>query len=130
MFWETLWALVFGFTLSGVVQAFASKDQMRATLGSHRPSAIARASGYGMVSSSCSYAASAMTKSLVAKGADFTSAMVFMFASTNLGIELGIVMLWRGVECEVEGLNDLAHGWAVPTRHRLTWAAASALAAR
>ena len=107
MFWETLWALVLGFTLSGVVQAFVSKDQMRAALGSHRPSAIARASGYGMVSSSCSYAASAMTKSLFAKGADFTSAMVFMFASTNLVIELGIVMLvllgWQFMAAEFVG---------------------------
>jgi len=93
MFWETLWALVLGFTLSGVVQAFVSKEQMRAKLGDHRPAAVARASGYGMVSSSCSYAASAMSKSLFAKGADFVSSMVFMIASTNLVVELGIVML-------------------------------------
>ena len=93
MFWETLWALVLGFTLSGAVQAFVSKDQMRAKFGDHRPAAVARASGYGMVSSSCSYAASAMSKSLFAKGADFTSSMIFMFASTNLVVELGVVML-------------------------------------
>ena len=93
MFWETLWALVLGFTLSGAVQAFVSKDQMRAKLGDHRPAAVARASGYGMVSSSCSYAASAMSKSLFVKGADFVSSMVFMIASTNLVVELGLVML-------------------------------------
>ena len=93
MFWETLWALVLGFTLSGVVQAFVSKDQMRAKLGDHRPASVARASGYGMVSSSCSYAASAMSRSLFAKGADFVSSMVFMIASTNLVVELGVVML-------------------------------------
>jgi YHS domain-containing protein/uncharacterized membrane protein YraQ (UPF0718 family) len=93
MFWETIWALVLGFTLSGAVQAFISKDQMRAKLGTHRPKAVARASVYGMVSSSCSYAASAMSKSLFAKGADFTSAMIFMFASTNLVVELGIIMI-------------------------------------
>jgi uncharacterized membrane protein YraQ (UPF0718 family)/YHS domain-containing protein len=93
MFWETLWALVLGFTLSGVVQAFVPKDRIRATLGDHRPVAVARASGFGMVSSSCSYAASAMSKSLFAKGADFTSSMVFMIASTNLVVELGLVML-------------------------------------
>lgn len=93
MFWETLWALVLGFTLSGVVQAFVSKDQMRAKLGDHRPASVARASGYGMVSSSCSYAASAMSKSLFTKGADFVSSLVFMIASTNLVVELGIVML-------------------------------------
>src|SRR5487761_2551626 len=107
MFWETLWALVLGFTLSGVVQAFISKDQMRAKLGSHRPGAVARASGYGMVSSSCSYAASAMSKSLFAKGADFTSAMIFMFASTNLVVELGVVMLvllgWQFAAAEFVG---------------------------
>jgi uncharacterized protein len=93
MFWETLWALVLGFTLSGAVQAFVSKEAMQRRLGNHRPLAVVRASGYGMVSSSCSYAASAMAKSLFQKGADFISAMVFMFASTNLVIELGVVIL-------------------------------------
>ncbi len=93
MFWETLWALVLGFTLSGAVQAFVSKDQMQATLGDHRPATVAKASGFGMVSSSCSYAASAMAKSLFQKGADFVSSMAFMFASTNLVVELGIVLV-------------------------------------
>ena len=93
MFWETAWALVLGFTLSGAVQAFVSREQMQARLGDHGPRAVARASFFGMVSSSCSYAASAMTHSIVRKGADFTSAMIFMIASTNLVIELGIVML-------------------------------------
>jgi hypothetical protein len=107
MFWETLWALVLGFTLSGVVQAFVSKEQMRAKLGDHRPAAVARASGFGMVSSSCSYAASAMAKSLFAKGADFTSSMIFMIASTNLVVELGVVMLvllgWQFAVAEFVG---------------------------
>ena len=107
MFWETLWALVLGFLLSGAVQAFVSKDQMRRRLGNHGPASVARASGYGMVSSSCSYAASAMTKSLITKGADFTSAMVFMFASTNLVVELGVVMLvllgWQFMVAEFIG---------------------------
>ena len=93
MFWETLWALVLGFTLSGIVQAFVSKEQMQRVMGNRRPAAVARASGFGMVSSSCSYAATAMAKSLFQKGADFTTAMIFMFASTNLVLELGIVML-------------------------------------
>src|SRR5882724_2425657 len=93
MFWETLWALILGFGLSGAVQAFVSKDDMQRVLGDHRPGSIARASGFGMVSSSCSYAASAMAKSLFQKGADFVSAMVFMFASTNLVVELGVVLL-------------------------------------
>jgi uncharacterized membrane protein YraQ (UPF0718 family)/YHS domain-containing protein len=93
MFWETLWALILGFTLSGAVQAFVSKDQMQRVMGDHRPGSVTRASGFGMMSSSCSYAASAMAKSLFQKGADFVAAMVFMFASTNLVIELGIVLL-------------------------------------
>ncbi len=92
MFWETLWPLVLGFGLSGAVQAFVSREAMERKLGNHGPAAVARASGYGMVSSSCSYAASATAKSLFAKGADFVSAIVYMFASTNLVIELGILL--------------------------------------
>ncbi len=107
MFWETLWALVLGFSLSGVVQAFVPKDKMQAELGDHRPAAVGRAAGFGMVSSSCSYAASAMSKSLFAKGADFVAAMVFMIASTNLVVELGIVMLvllgWQFMAAEFVG---------------------------
>ncbi len=93
MFWETLWPLIFGFGLSGVVQAFVPRSQMRRVMGDHRPRTLAVASVLGAVSSSCSYAASAMAKSLFQKGADFTTAMVFMLASTNLVIELGLV-LW------------------------------------
>jgi uncharacterized membrane protein YraQ (UPF0718 family)/YHS domain-containing protein len=93
MFWETLWALVLGFGLSGAVQAFVSRGQMQAALGDHRPRTVGWASFLGMVSSSCSYAAAALAKSLFARGADFTASMVFMFASTNLVVELGIV-LW------------------------------------
>lgn len=93
MFYDTLWALVLGFALSGAVQAFVSKAQMQRVLGDHRPATVVRSSFFGMVSSSCSYAASALAKTLFARGADFTSSMVFMFASTNLVVELGIV-LW------------------------------------
>ena len=93
MFWETLWALVLGFALSGAVQAFVSRDAIQRRLGDHRPAAVGRASLYGMASSSCSYAASAMARSLFAKGADFLASMVFMFASTNLVVELGIVLV-------------------------------------
>ncbi len=107
MFWETLWALVLGFGLSGAVQAFVSKAQLRRRLGDRRPASIARAAGYGMASSSCSYAASAMARALFAKGADFTSAMVFMFASTNLVVELGVVLLvllgWQFMAAEFVG---------------------------
>jgi uncharacterized membrane protein YraQ (UPF0718 family)/YHS domain-containing protein len=93
MFYGTFWALVFGFTLSGAIQAFVTKNKMERVLGNHRPKTIAKASFLGAVSSSCSYAASALAKSLVSKGADFTAAMVFMFASTNLVLELGLI-LW------------------------------------
>ena len=93
MFWETLWALVLGFGLSGAVQAFVSRAQMQRALGDHRPHTIARAGFFGAVSSSCSYAASALAKTLFQRGADFTAAQAFMFASTNLVFELGIV-LW------------------------------------
>jgi uncharacterized membrane protein YraQ (UPF0718 family)/YHS domain-containing protein len=107
MFWETLWPLVLGFGLSGAVQAFVSHAQMERVLGNHRPAAVARAGAFGMVSSSCSYAASAMAKSLFQKGADFVAAMVFMFASTNLVIELGIVLVillgWQFAVAEFVG---------------------------
>jgi len=93
MFWETLWALVLGFGLSGAVQAFVSRAEMERLLGRSGPREIARASLLGAASSSCSYAATAMAKTLFQRGADFVSSLVFMFASTNLVIELGIV-LW------------------------------------
>jgi uncharacterized membrane protein YraQ (UPF0718 family)/YHS domain-containing protein len=93
MLWETFWALVLGFGLSGAVQAFVSRSEMERLLGGSGPREIARASVLGAASSSCSYAASAMAKTLFQRGADFASSMVFMFASTNLVIELGIV-LW------------------------------------
>src|SRR5689334_25440796 len=123
MFWETLWALVLGFGLSGVVQAFVSKDEMQRLLGDHRPRTILRASVFGTVSSSCSYAATAMAKSLFQKGADFVSAMVFMFASTNLVVELGIVLVvllgWQFAAAEFVGgaimivLLALTGGWVL-----------------
>ena len=93
MFWVTLWALVLGFTLSGAVQSFVSRAEMQKAMGDHRPRTIVRTSLLGAASSSCSYAASALAKSLFQRGADFTSSMVFMFASTNLVLELGII-LW------------------------------------
>ena len=93
MFWDTLWALVLGFALSGAVQAFVSRGEMRRALGDHAPKTLGKASFFGAISSSCSYASSALAKSLFARGADFTASLVFMVASTNLVVELGIV-LW------------------------------------
>ena len=92
MFFDTFWALVLGFAISGAIQAFTSREQALAALGNHKPATIAKASFLGAISSSCSYAASAIAKSLIDKGADFTTAIVFMFASTNLVFELGLVM--------------------------------------
>ncbi len=92
MFWATLWALILGFGISGAVQAFVPRVSMERVLGRRGPREIGRATLFGAASSSCSYAASAMAKTLFQRGADFVSSMVFMFASTNLVIELGIVI--------------------------------------
>src|SRR5437764_7481509 len=92
MFWEILWALILGFALSGAVQALVSKEEMRRLLPDDSPRSLSLACGLGSASSSCSYAAVALARSLFRKGADFTAAMAFEFASTNLVIELGIVM--------------------------------------
>jgi uncharacterized protein len=93
MLWEILWPLILGFTLSAFVQAVVSKKQMVRLLGDDSPRCIAVASLFGAASSSCSYAAVALARALFRKGAHFTAAMVFEFASTNLVIELGIIMI-------------------------------------
>ena len=92
MFWEILWALILGFALSGAVQAVVSKQEMRRLLPDDSPRSLGLACGLGAASSSCSYAAVALARSIFRKGADFTASMAFEFASTNLVIELGIVM--------------------------------------
>src|SRR6266508_3001554 len=92
MFWEVLWALVLGFALSGAVQAVVSKREMTRLLPDDSPRSLAIACGLGAASSSCSYAAVALARALFRKGAHFTAAMAFEFASTNLVIELGIIL--------------------------------------
>ena len=92
MTWAILWALILGFALSGAVQAVVSKREMRRLLPDDSPRTLAVATGLGAASSSCSYASVALARSLFRKGADFTAAMAFQFASTNLVIELGIIM--------------------------------------
>jgi len=92
MFWEILWALILGFALSGAVQAVVSKGEMRRLLPDDSPRTLSIATGLGAASSSCSYAAVALARSLFRRGANFTAAMAFEFASTNLVIELGIIM--------------------------------------
>src|SRR2546428_2575553 len=92
MFWEILWALILGFFLSAAVQALVRKSEMRRLMGDDSPRSVAIATGLGIASSSCSYAAVALARSLFRKGADFTAAMAFEIASTNLVIELGILI--------------------------------------
>jgi uncharacterized protein len=92
MTWGILWALVLGFALSAAVQAVVSKSEMTRLLPDDSPRTIAIACGLGAASSSCSYAAVALARSIFRKGANFTAAMAFEFASTNLVIELGIIL--------------------------------------
>jgi uncharacterized membrane protein YraQ (UPF0718 family) len=92
MTWEVLWALILGFGLSAAVQAVVSKREMRRLLPDDSPRTLLTATGLGAASSSCSYASVALARSLFVKGADFTAAMAFEIASTNLVIELGIIM--------------------------------------
>jgi uncharacterized protein len=93
MGWEILWPLILGFFLSAVVQAVVSHSEMSRLLPDDRPRSIATALALGAASSSCSYAAVALARSLFRKGANFTAAIAFELASTNLVIELGIIML-------------------------------------
>jgi uncharacterized membrane protein YraQ (UPF0718 family) len=92
MTWEILWALILGFGLSAVVQALVRRSTIVRLLGDDRPRTLALAAGLGAASSSCSYAAVALARSLFRKGASFTAAMAFEVASTNLVVELGIIL--------------------------------------
>src|SRR5947207_8581992 len=93
MLWEILWPLILGFTLSGIVQAVVSRQAMAKTLGCDDPRCLTFATLFGIASSSCSYAAVALARSLFLKGASFTAAMVFELASTNLDIDLGVILV-------------------------------------
>ena len=93
MAWEVWWALVLGFAISAVVQAWVPRERIQHALCGSGPGPVARATGLGAASSSCSYAAIAIAKSLFSKGASAASALAFQFASTNLVWELGLV-LW------------------------------------
>jgi uncharacterized protein len=92
MTWEILWALILGFALSAVMQAVVRRSTVVSLLGDDRPRTLAVAAGLGAASSSCSYAAVALARSLVRKGANFTAAMAFEIGSTNLVVELGIIL--------------------------------------
>src|SRR4030081_1286642 len=93
MAWEVWWALVLGFAISGVVQAWVPRRRIESALSGSGPKPLALATGLGAASSSCSYAAIAIAKSLFGKGASAATALAFQFASTNLVWELGLV-LW------------------------------------
>ena len=92
MTWEILWALILGFILSAIIQAVVRRQTITKLLGDDKTKTLAIATGLGATSSSCSYAAVALARSLWRKGASFTSAMAFEIASTNLVIELGIIL--------------------------------------
>jgi uncharacterized protein len=92
MTWEILWALILGFALSAIVQVLVRRETIVRLLGDDRPRSLAAATGLGAASSSCSYAAVALARSLFVKGASFAAAMAFEIASTNLVIELGIIL--------------------------------------
>ncbi|GAA1940087.1 permease [Kitasatospora viridis] len=92
MTWEITWALILGFTLSAIVQAVVRRATIVRLLGDDHPRTLAVASALGMASSSCSYAAVALARSLFRKGANFTAAMAFEIASTNLVVELGVIL--------------------------------------
>jgi uncharacterized protein len=92
MTWQILWALILGFILASVVQAVVRRATIERLLGDDSPRALAVATGLGAASSSCSYAAVALARALFRKGAGFTAAMVFEIASTNLVVELGIIL--------------------------------------
>jgi uncharacterized membrane protein YraQ (UPF0718 family) len=93
MLWEVLWPLALGFTLSAIVQTLVSRNAVARTLGSDSPRSLGFATLLGAASSSCSYAAVAIARSLFVKGASFPAAIVFEFASTNLVFELGLILL-------------------------------------
>jgi uncharacterized membrane protein YraQ (UPF0718 family) len=107
MTWEILWALILGFALSAVIQAVVRRSTVVALLGDDRPRTLVVAAGLGAASSSCSYAAVALARSLFRKGANFTAAMAFEIGSTNLVIELGIILAllmgWQFTAAEFVG---------------------------
>ena len=107
MLWATFWALVLGFTISGVLQVFVSKEQISRAFGQTNLKSVWLATGLGAASSSCSYAAVAAARSAIQQGAALIPALAFMFASTNLVIELGavlwVLMGWQFVLAEIFG---------------------------
>ncbi|SIT02328.1 hypothetical protein SAMN05421759_11099 [Roseivivax lentus] len=106
-FWKSGWAFVLGYTISAMIQAFMPKAQLTRQIGTPGLRSVGIASLFGAISSSCSFAALAAARSLLAKGAHFVATVAFMFASTNLVIELGILIFiflgWQFLVAEVIG---------------------------
>jgi uncharacterized membrane protein YraQ (UPF0718 family) len=107
MFWQVLWPLALGFLLSAVIEALVSKQAVARLLGKDSTQGVVTAAAFGAASSSCSYAAVALARTLFRKGASFTNTIIFEFASTNLVIELGLVLLillgWQFLAGELAG---------------------------
>jgi uncharacterized membrane protein YraQ (UPF0718 family) len=107
MFWQVLWPLALGFLLSAVVETVVSKRAVSRALGTDSAKSVTLAAAFGAASSSCSYAAIAVARSLFRKGATFSNAIIFEFASTNLVFELGLVLLillgWQFLGAELAG---------------------------
>jgi len=107
MFWQVLWPLALGFLLSGVIATVVSRQAVSRALGRDTPGSFGRAVALGAASSSCSYAAVAVARALFRKGATLGNAIIFEFASTNLVIELGLVLLfllgWQFLTAELVG---------------------------
>lgn len=126
MCWDIYWGLAFGFLLSSLVRAFIPTKTIAAKLGNNSPVAVGLASFFGAVSSSCSYAAASMSRTLLMKGATWSNAVVFMVASTNLVFEIFIVIVtllgWSFFGGEIAGgfifivLSATLIAWAYPTR--------------
>src|SRR3954451_25149541 len=119
MAWEVWWALVLGFAISAIVQAWVPRERIERALSCSGPKPVGLATALGAASSSCSYAAIAIGKSLFPKGASAVTAMAFQFASTNLVWELGLVLWvligWQFTLAEFAGgLVMIALMWALP----------------
>ena len=131
MGWTILWPLVFGFAISGVIQAVVRTERISALMSDDSPRALAVATGFGAMSSSCSYAAVALARALFRKGASFTAAMAFEIASTNLVVELGLILAftmgWQFTVAEFVGgpimIVLIALGFRLVLRQRIVAAA-------
>ncbi len=116
LFWTAFWAFGLGYTISAMIQVFVTRARMRAALGTDGPRSVALATFFGFVSSSCSFAALSGTRALFAKGAGLVASLAFLLASTNLVVELGILiavfLAWQFVLAEyVGGLLLIALVW-------------------